>query len=174
MTAEVGASLSQPPFALTGLASRGGFSNWVFFFFPTDIVMIDVGMFPAIKAGAQLGFAGQFGQAGLAAMGRPAYGPQDDGSKRLDEWRKQLQAKAKDIRVLRDDRIRSIRLHMRAAAHQLFVATADGVIQKFKLMNRAEAEAVMDSLLRRFGSRFDISMSAPFAFFKRYAPFLMR
>ena len=174
MTAEVGASLSQPPFALTGLASRGGFSNWVFFFFPTDIVMIDVGMFPAIKAGAQLGFAGQFGQAGLAAMGRPAYGPQDDGSKRLDEWRKQLQAKAKDIKVLRDDRIRSIRLHMRAAAHQLFVATADGVIQKFKLMNRAEAEAVMDSLLRRFGSRFDISMSAPFAFFKRYAPFLMR
>ena len=172
MSAGIGASSSKPPFAMTGLSSRGGLSNWVFFFSPTDVVMIDLGIGPALKAGARAGVASQFGLAG-AALGGSGRGPQNGGPGGLDEWREKLQAKAKKVRVLRDDGIRGIRLHMGALAHQLFVVTADGASEKYKLMNRAEAKAVKDGLSRRFGPRFEISTTGTYAFFDRYAPFLM-
>src|SRR5262249_61472638 len=78
MSPRIGASSSQPPFAMTGLSSRGGLSNWVFFFSPTDVVMIDLGIGPALKAGARAGVASQFGLAG-AALGGSGRGPPNGG-----------------------------------------------------------------------------------------------
>lgn len=170
---ETGAKMNEQPFVLTGLMSRGGLSNWVFFFLPTETVMIDVGAAPAIKAGLRAGVRGQFGLAGLAVMGRPVYGPQNEARGELDTWRAELQAKAKKVRVVKDDAIRSVRMHLKAMAHELFVVGTDGTSQKFGLMNRAEAKAVTESLARRFGSRFETSTTGPYAFCKRYAPFLM-
>jgi hypothetical protein len=166
--------MNQQPFALTGLTSRGGLSNWVFFFFPTETVMIDVGATPAIKAGVRAGVRGQFGLAGRVVLGRPVYGPQNEEHQALDEWRGELQAKAKSVRILKDGEIRTVRLHLKAMAHEVFIVSADEGSHKFGLTNRAEAEAVVDSLSRRFDSRFETSTTGPFAFFKRYAPFLMR
>jgi len=55
-------------FALTGLTSRGGLSNWVFFFFPDELVMVDVGLAPAVRAGVLAGALGQLGGIGLALL----------------------------------------------------------------------------------------------------------
>jgi hypothetical protein len=106
-------------------------------------------------------------------MGRPLYGPQNEAGGELDTWRAELQAKAKKVRVVKDDEIRSVRLHLKAMAHELSVVGTDGTSQKFGLMNRTEAKAVTESLARRFGSRFETSTTGPYAFCKRYAPFLM-
>jgi hypothetical protein len=151
-------------FALTGLTSRSGFSNWVFFFLPEQLVMIDVGMAPAIKAGMQAGVLG-----GLDG----SYGPQRQGLK-VSAWCEQLRAKAKKVVDLPDAQIGGVRLHLRAAAHQLFVTGTDGVAHKFTLMNRREAAAAAKALTQRLGPRFEQSSTALFAFFQRWAPFLMK
>jgi hypothetical protein len=46
-----GMTLADEAFALTGLTSRGGLSNWVFFCFPQESILVDVGVTPALKAG---------------------------------------------------------------------------------------------------------------------------
>jgi hypothetical protein len=47
--------------ALTGLTSRGGLSNWIFFFRRADLVMIDVGMMPSLIAGIEAGIRHRVG-----------------------------------------------------------------------------------------------------------------
>jgi hypothetical protein len=151
-------------FALTGLTSRGGLSNWVFFFLPGRLVMIDVGIAPALKAGAQAGVAGAAGV---------TYGPQRPAYEHLEAWCEQLRGKAKKVVELRDDEIRSVRLHLRAAAHRLFLEGPEGV-QRFALMNRQEADPAASQLAERLGARFETSTSAFYAFVRRHAPFLMK
>jgi hypothetical protein len=160
------------PFALTGLTSRGGLSNWVVFVLPTETVLIDVGATPAIARGIAAGVAGQFGVAGIgllrAVQERPSSKTVD-----LDDWRTQLEAKAKQVHVLNDADVRHVRLHLRATAHQLSIISADGITQTFSFMNRAAGPALVDPLTQRFGSRFETSITPAFGFFTRYAPFLM-
>ncbi len=164
----------QDPFALTGLTSRGGLSNWVLFVFPTEVVIVDAGLRAAIKAGVQAGARSQLGLVGQAVLGRPSYGPQKGDHEALETWCSALRSRAKNVVALKDDEIRTVRLHMTAMSHELFVGGADGTIWKFGMMNRKEAEANMAPLTGRFGSRFQVSASPVFSFFKRYAPLLMR
>ena len=161
------------PFTLTGLTSRGGLSNWVFFFLPKEIVMLDVGMAPAMKAGIREGLGSQLWSALLARLGSGKYGPQQAASEGFDDWQARLRSKAKDVQTLRDDGIRRVRLHLRALAHQIIIVGIGGPDRTFQLMDRDEAESLIEPLTRRFGSRFEISSTPVFAFFKRYAPFLM-
>lgn len=161
------------PFVLTGLISRGGLSNWMFFFLPKEIVMLDLGIGPAIKAGALAGLGAQPWFAWLAALGRSKHGPQPGRGEELEAWRVKLQSKTKDIQILRDDRIHRVRLHLRALAHQIVIDDYGSTRRKFQLMNRDEAETLIEPLARRFGPRFEVTSTPVFAFCKRYAPFLM-
>lgn len=168
----VGLLKSVQPFTLTGLSSRGGLSNWVFFFLPQETVMLDLGMGPAIKAGARAGLSAQPWLAFLDGLGRPKHGPQQGRDEPLEAWQAKLSANAKDIQILRDDRIRRVRLHLRALAHQIVI---DGIsaTKTFQFMDRDDAERVIEPLAQRFGERFMVSGTPVFAFCKRYAPFLM-
>lgn len=159
-------------FALTGLTSRGGLSNWVLFVSPMEAVMIDVGAGPAIVRGIQAGMRGQFGLVGVVLQSA-AHGPQKGARKELDDWRNELQAKAKQVRVLSDADVRHVRLHLQATAHQLSVVAKDGTTHTFGLMNRKAAPTLADVLAKRFASRFETTKTPTFAFFERYAPFLM-
>lgn len=178
--------MSEEAFALTGLVSRGGLSNWVFFFFPEELVMVDVGMGPSVKAGAQAGALSQLGSLGDGALANLAfgalgegimsglsYGPQADATRRLQAWRTQLQAKAKNVVGMKDEQVRAIRFRMRLMAHELWLIGADGATKKFGLMNREHAESMMAPLRQRWGPRFEVSKTPAFAFFERYAPFLL-
>ena len=160
------------PFTLTGLSSRGGLSNWVFFFLPRETVMLDLGVAPALKAGALAGLSAQPWLALLAGLGRPKHGPQQGRGEELDAWQAKLHSKARDVQILRDDRIRRVRLHLRALAHQIIIDDISSS-KAFQLMNRDEAESVIEPLARRFGARFEVTSTPVFAFCKRYAPFLM-
>jgi len=165
---------AQLPFFFGGLISRGGLSNWVIFFHPDEIVMIDVGVKPSILAGAKIGIIAQFGLPGYAAFGRPVYGPALREGESLDGLRVTLQATAKDVQVMRDQDLLGIRLHFTAMAHELYISGVDGSERKFGLMDRAGADPATESLARRFGSRFQTTSTPVFAFFKLHAPFLMR
>jgi len=161
------------PFVLTGLNSRGGLSNWVFFFLPKEIVMLDLGIAPALKAGARAGLSAQPWLAFLDGLSRPKYGPQQGRGEELDAWRAKLQSKARDVQVLRDDRIRRVRLHLRAWAHQIIIDDISTSPRRYQLMDRDEAETLIEPLAQRFGPRFEVTSTPVFAFCKRYAPFLM-
>ncbi len=164
----------QQPFFIGGLISRGGLSNWVVFIQSDEIVMIDAGAKPSILAGAKIGIVAQFGLPGYAAFGRPVYGPTLRSGESLDGLRATLQAKAKDMQVMRDQDLLGIRLHLTAMAHELYISGVDGSEWKFALMDRAGADPAIESLARRFASRFKTTSSPVYAFFKRHAPFLMR
>lgn len=156
------AAMSQT-FTLSGLQSRGGLSNWIFFFRDTELVRVDVGMMPALKAGALAGIGAEGG----------AYGPQLPQNGDVEAWLAQLGARAKQLIRQPLDEIRSVRLLMRMGANHLFLRTAEGR-QRFVLMNRHESEPVAALLAERLGDRFLLDESGPFRFFKRYAPFLTR
>lgn len=150
-------------FVLTGLQSRGGLSNWVFFFEPAELVMVDVGMGPALRAGVQAGIGLEWG----------AYGPQPPAGADADTWLQRLGDRAR--RVVRKPlvELRAVRLQLRLGAHQLVVEDAAGSA-RFGLMNRHEAEPLADRLAEQLGERFCIQESGPFRFLKRHAPFLTR
>ncbi|MFO0579639.1 MAG: hypothetical protein U1A78_37040 [Polyangia bacterium] len=150
-------------FILTGLQSRGGLSNWVFFFGPEELVLVDVGMGPALRAGVL---------AGLDLEGGP-YGPQPHAGTDADTWLQRLGGRAR--RILRKPlvELRAVRLQLRLGAHQLVVEDAAGRA-RFSLMNRHEAEPLADRLTEQLGERFRIQESGPFRFLKRHAPFLTR
>lgn len=160
------------PFVLTGLNSRGGLSNWVFFFLPKEILMLDVGIGPAIKAGALAGLSANPLLAFLGGLVSAKHGPQQGRGESFDDWQAKLRARAKDVQTLRDDRITRVRLHLRALAHQILIDDL-GTTKRFQLMNRDEAETLIEPLSERFGSRFSVTSTPVFAFCKRYAPFLM-
>ena len=163
----------QIAFALTGLISRGGLSNWVFFFFPDELVMVDVGMTPAIKAGLQAGVLGQFGAVGHGVLSSLNYGPNADATQSLQAWSTELRGKAKNVVEMKGDRIGKVRLRMTMLGHELFITAADGAGKKFGLMNRKQSDATVELLKQSFGARFEISKTPVFRFLERYAPFLL-
>jgi hypothetical protein len=75
-------------FAITGLISRGGLSNWVLFFFPDELIMVDVDAGPAFKAGLQVGV---LGVAGEIVLENTAYGPPPSAPVDLRRWRDEIQ-----------------------------------------------------------------------------------
>ncbi|MDI1475063.1 hypothetical protein [Polyangium sp. y55x31] len=163
---------SEGAFVLTGLTSRGGLSNWVFFFFPTEIVQCDLGILPAVKAGAEAGIRANLDVIG--EIGDTTYGPRRPKGGTAEAWCDALVGKAKRVERLPRERVREIRLHLTAMAHELYVATDEGKPQMFSLMNRNEAEEVRGLLQARFGERFVLTKSGVFAFFERHAPSLMK
>ena len=134
--------------------------------------MLDLGIGPAINAGARAGLSANPLLALLEKLGRAQYGPQQSQGETFDAWQAKLRSKAKDVQILRDDRIRRVRLHLRALAHQIVIDDLSGS-KRFQLMNRDEAETLIEPLSQRFGSRFAVTSTPVFAFCKRYAPFLM-
>ncbi|MDI1437485.1 hypothetical protein [Polyangium sorediatum] len=159
-------------FVLTGLASRGGLSNWVFFFFPAEIVQCDLGMMPAVKAGAEAGIRANLDVVG--ELGEQTYGPGRPKGGATEAWCDELVGKAKRVERLPCERVREIRLHLKAMAHEFYVTADEGAPRRFSLMNRREAQEVRGLLEARFGERFVVTKSAVFAFFERHAPFLMQ
>src|SRR6185436_4390902 len=113
------------PVAITGLTSRAGLSNWVFFAYPERLVMMDLGVGAALKAGALAG-VGEHGH----------YGPAPSPRQSVEAWQQQLRAKARQVVELADDQVRSVRVHLRMLAHQLVVVAADGNPRKLTFMNR--------------------------------------
>lgn len=160
------------PFAITGLISRGGRSNWVFFFFPDRVSMIDVGMAPAVVAGLGAGVLSQFGAAGSSLLRRMSYGPDGAGHDRLADWHSELLAKAKTRIDLELAQVRSVRLRLRMLAHELSVADAQEE-KTFGLMNRKLAGASVEPLRQLFKERFEVEKTPAFAFFERRLPFLL-
>lgn len=78
------------PFVLTGLTSRGGLSNWVFFFFPEEIVQCDLGVVPAVKAGAEAGIRANLDVIG--EFGETVYGPRLPKGGTLEAWHERHRA----------------------------------------------------------------------------------
>ena len=174
MGQHVGGEAGSEPLVITGLASRGGLSNWVFFVYPTKLVMVDVGAGPAVAAGLRAGLGAQVGPGGVVAAGRVAYGPRLKGDEPLEAWRARLETRAKNVRVLRDEEIRTLRIHRRMMAHELFLVGADGTTTRFAIMNRAQVEMVIEPLGLRYGQRFQLSSSRVFDYLHRRAPKLTR
>lgn len=174
MGQSVGGSVGAEPLVITGLASRGGLSNWVFFVYPTKLVMVDVGASPAVAAGLRTGAGAQVGPLGIVAAGRAAYGPRPNGDEPLEAWRARLETRAKNVRVLRDEEIRTVRIHRKMMAHELFLVGADGATTRFGIMNRAQVEMVIEQLGLRYGQRFQVSSSRVFGYLNRRAPILTR
>ncbi len=165
-----------PPFAMTGLTTRGGLSNWTFFFFPREVVLCDTGVGPALKAGfgAGLRHHGALGAVAAALVGEN-YGPQQGEYYAVEHFCAELERDAKRVLRVNDADVRHVRLHLRALAHQFFMNVAPGLVpEKFTAMNRGESIASIDLLRERFGSRFELSKTGVYAFFDRYAPILMR
>lgn len=160
---------TQQSFALTGLVSRGGLSNWTFFFFPQTVVLLDLGAAPAVKAG----IIGSI-DALTVILGDPAYGPQRGKQQPLLDWYTQLHDDADDVLQFDDAQIARVRLHLRMTAHELFITGSNGRTLRFTLMNRHEAEPVIAALQQRFGARFEVSSTALFSFLQRRAPFLTK
>lgn len=164
---------SNEGFALSGLMSRGGLSNWVFFFFPDALVMVDVGIGPSLKAGAQAGVLGQLGGEGIYLLSTLEHGPRARWGQALRDWLEQLRPKAKRTVTLPDADVRAVRLRMRMLAHELYVTGPDGVAQRFGLMNRKQSEALASPLKHRFGARYTLEKTPTYAFFERHLPFLL-
>jgi hypothetical protein len=160
-------------FAVTGLISRGGLSNWVFFFFPDRLVMVDVGMSPAIKAGVQVGVLGQLGVVGEAALINLDYGPSAAANQGVIDWCTALRAKAKNVVEMKADEIGAVQLRLRMLGHELVITGSDGTEKKFGLMNRKQAEATAAPLGQSFGPKFVKSKTPVFEFLERHAPFLL-
>ncbi|MDC3959594.1 hypothetical protein [Polyangium jinanense] len=163
---------SEGTIVLTGLTSRGGLSNWVFFFFPAEIVQCDLGIMPAVKAGAVAGIRANLDVVG--EIGETTYGPRGPKGGSAEAWCDELVGKAKRVERLPCEHVRGIRLHLTAMAHELYVTADEDKPRMFSLMNRSEAGEVRGLLEARFGQRFVVTKSAVFAFFERHAPFLMR
>lgn len=159
-------------FALTGLTSRGGLSNWVFFCFPKESILVDVGVTPALKAGALAGALAELEVVGEIISERATYGPHKGRGQGLYAWAAELQTKAKNMVRCRNEDLR-VRLHRRALAHQLYV-TVPGAEYAFAMMNRDEAERVTPLFERRLGARFEVSSTPVFDFFQRHASFLIK
>lgn len=165
------APTNEGAFVLTGLTSRGGLSNWVFFFLPTEIVQCDLGILPAVKAGAEAGIRANLDI--LGEIGETTYGPGRPKGGTAEAWCDELVGKAKRVERLPCEYVRGIRLHLTAMAHELLLVTDEGKTATFGLMHRREAKRVAAPLHARFGERFTVTKSAVFAFFERRAPFLM-
>ena len=151
-------------YVLSGLISRGGFSNWVFFFRGEDLVAIDVGVTPTLVAGLEAGIRGRVQTFG------PSRGPAhaDD-----DAWLDSLAAKAKTVRRIPYASIASMRVHLQMMAHEVHLETNDGK-ETFGLMNRPAADRALIVLPARLGERFAITKSGPYAWFEAKAPFLVK
>ena len=160
-------------FALTGLMSRGGLSNWVFFFFPDALVTVDVGITPALKGGAAAGVLGQFGGEGIFLLNTLEHGPRAKWGQALRAWLEELRPKAKRVVTLPDADVRAVRLRMRMMAHELWLTGPDGTAQRFGLLNRKQSEATASPLAHRFGARFTLEKTPAYAFFEKYLPFLL-
>lgn len=159
-------------FALSGLVSRGGLSNWVFFFFPDALVMVDVGIGPSLKAGAQAGVLGQLGGEGVYLLSTLEHGPRARWGQALRAWLEELRPRARRLVTLPAADLQ-VRLRMRMLAHELYVTGPDGVRQRFGLMNRKQSEAMVSPLQHRFGTRFVLEKTPTYAFFERHLPFLL-
>jgi len=162
-------------FALMGLVSRGGFSNWVAFFFPAEVVIVDVGMGATLKAGVFAGVGGQFGALGalVLALTRSIRGPRKAGGMSLREKLAELKLKAKHVITLRDDQISDVRFVKRMLGHQLIIKGHDQELV-FGLRNRKESQKAIQQLESRIGSRFTVSESPIFALLERYVPLLVK
>jgi hypothetical protein len=160
-------------FAVTGLISRGGLSNWVFFFLTDELVMIDVGMKPAIIAGLKAGILGQLGGVGYGVLNTMKEGFQADARQALIDWKAALETKAKTVLAMPSSQIRRIRLNLSMLGHELHLTGPNGDLTKFGLMNRKQALAAIEPLSQHYENRFETSKSASYHFFERHAPFLL-
>ena len=163
----------QPPaFALTGLMSRGGFSNWVFFFLSDRVVMADLGAAPAIRAGVLAGLRTQTAIDVAATVADSVSA--DQRAVELNTWCAEVRAKAKRVLELDNADVLHVRLHLRLLANQLFLTGRDGTTTKYVLTKRSEADSVWARLAQRFGNRCEISATPLFRIVHRVAPFLTR
>jgi hypothetical protein len=152
--------------------SRGGLSNWVLFSFPDELVIVDTGMTPALKAGALAGALSQLHVVGEIVLERMAEDYRRSGARNLHAWCAELRAKTKSTVWCKGAELLGVRLHRRALAHQLYVTVPDGE-HKFNLINRGEVDRAASLLQQRLGARFEVSSTTVFGFCQRYAPFLM-
>lgn len=149
-------------FIVEGLASRGGLSNWVAFIRDGQITLCDVGMGPAVAMGVAAGF-------GTRIDGR-SFLP----ANQLDAWCDELCAKAKSVATLDDATITRVRLIQSFLPHELQIEEADGSMKKFGFVDRHFSDGIDEPLRNRFGSRFELVTTGPFAFLQRYLPFLLK
>lgn len=157
-------------FAISGLMSRWGFSNWVFFFFPDELLMIDVGSNASVKAGVWAGISAGLG---IDLPVDVKYGPKASANQGLQAWSEELRAKAKKVVSMKDDDIRVVRWHLNMMAHELFVVGADGTSSKFSMMNRDQAAKTLKPLRQRFGTRAKVVKTRTYRLLERYAPALL-
>lgn len=157
---------------VTGLSSRAGLSNWVFFFEPAALVMVDVGVMPAVIAGAEAGARAQLDVVG--ELGERRYGPQPRRGQDASAFRAGVEARARRIVRLEYERIERLRLHLRVFAHVLEVIPSGGEGTRFSLMNRAEAAGLAEWLAGLRPERSELVESACYAFLRRRAPFLLQ
>lgn len=149
-------------FALSGLISRAGLSNWVFFFCGDELVMIDFGAMPSILAGLEAGICHHVGSHGPQRGAAHA----DDGA-----WLEDLATSAKHLARVPYPSIASIRVHLRLMANELILETTTR--QTFTLMNRVETDRAIDALSARLGSKLVVSKSRAYAWLESKAAFLV-
>ena len=150
-------------FVVQGLASRGGLSNWVLFAQDDGVVLCDVGMAPAIAMGVA---------AGMGVMTEPRSA--SVGSEKLDAWCEELCKTSKSVVRVEDARIARVRLVQSVLPHQLYVEEKDGTSRKFGFLDRPFSAGVDEPLRQRFGEKFDLVVTKPFAFLRSYLPFLLK
>lgn len=158
------ASNAAPSLVQSGLTSRGGLSNCVLFFDPEGIVVVDVGIGPALRAGAMAGALG-----GLVNI--HSYGPQvpDD----IERWRVELERKAKRVSRFAHADLEAITLRLQMWANELVLSPVGGKKISFTLMNRSDTPHLLAALEQRFSNGFSVQMSAMYGFLSKHAPVLV-
>ena len=161
-------------FAISGIYTRGGLSNWSLFFYPKEVVMIDVGAGPSIAAGAMLGAGVQFGVLGYTAAKRIVEEKAPGGGVDLEALRSKLEAKAKQVRTVKDGEIEALQIRLTMMQHHFQISFTDGTTTEYGVKDRHALESAAEALAERFGVRFEVVQSPTFAYLKQKAPFLTK
>lgn len=168
------AAVEVPSFSMSGLSERGGLSTWVFFFFPRQTVMIEMGMGPTLKGALMSSAAVLLGPVGVLALAGQRWGPKVD-THDLEASCRKLSAQAKCVITVANEDIRRVHLHLRgASSHELSVSLENGGVTSYRLMNRADGPGSIKALTQHFGSRLKISKTSVFTFLERRVPFLLK
>ncbi len=154
--------------AQAALQSRGGLSSWVLFFSVDGIIGFDLGLRPAVTAGAKAGVLG-----GLGVSRRVGYGPSRDG-RALEDWCSQLQARAKRVVELPEPQLARVEVRRRLLAHELRIHHGERRPWILRLMQRDQLDVLEPFLRAHFGRRFHGTLTRPYRLLARLAPPLVR
>lgn len=150
-------------YAVPGLISRAGLSNWVFLFRSSELVLVDVGLTPTLVAGLEAGVRGKV----------TTTGPANDLPGVADEdWVMKLASSAKSVERIPYASIRELRVHRVLSAHELHLSTE--VEREFGIMDRRATDRIGRLASHFVPTAFRETKGGLYAWIEQRAEFLVR